>query len=305
MSHPILMDLLLPVTRLGLPGSGWLVHRANALLKPSWPKGAMRRTRGRWHGYVMELDLADWAERRTFFLGRYYEVGVQLLLRAYLRPGDTFLDVGGNIGMISLLAARLVGPQGRVHAFEPNPRCVERFRRAMASNGITQVTLHAVGLSDAPGSFELNLLSEHSGAGTMAALKEGQVAAERFRVDVVRGDDAVGDGGPVAAIKIDVEGFECRAVAGLERTIRRDRPMMIMEVVPETLEAAGSTAAELFGLMQGLGYRAYGLGHKIAGLSHRLRLRPIAGAAELREYDVAWLHPEDGRAAGLSRYMGS
>ena len=57
----------------------------------------------------MELELSDWAERYTFFLGRYYEMGVQRVLDAILMPGDRFVDIGANIGMIALHARSLIG----------------------------------------------------------------------------------------------------------------------------------------------------------------------------------------------------
>jgi precorrin-6B methylase 2 len=69
----------------------------------------------------MELDLAAWSERSAYFLGRFYDLNLQMLMIQILKPGDRFVDIGANIGMLSILAARLVGPSGRVESFEPNP----------------------------------------------------------------------------------------------------------------------------------------------------------------------------------------
>ena len=90
--------------------------------------------RGKLHGYKMELDLRDWSEQMTYFLGRHSDLPLQLAMMALLKPGDRFVDVGTNIGMITLLAARLVGPEGRVDAIEPNPACCARVRRSLTLN---------------------------------------------------------------------------------------------------------------------------------------------------------------------------
>lgn len=75
-----------------------------------------------------------------------------LALSECLEPGDRFVDVGANIGMITLQAARLVGPSGRVESFEPNPNCFATLERHLAINGIENVVAHRVGLSDTSGS---------------------------------------------------------------------------------------------------------------------------------------------------------
>ena len=84
--------------------------------------------RGKFHEYEMSLDLGYWSNRATFFLGRYPDLPTQLIMKAYLKPGDTFIDIGANEGMISLLASSLVGRTGKVLSFEPNPRPREVFR---------------------------------------------------------------------------------------------------------------------------------------------------------------------------------
>jgi len=61
----------------------------------------------------MELDLSDPMERFTYFLGRYYDAHTQLFMRKYLKRGDNFVDVGANIGMISLLASYSWGERDR------------------------------------------------------------------------------------------------------------------------------------------------------------------------------------------------
>ena len=120
----------------------------------------------------MILDLRNWSERISYFLRRYYDLPSQLALRALLRPGDEMLDVGANIGMMSLLAARLVGPGGRVDAFEPHPGCVERVREILDENRIGHVHVHPIALSDREGTAVLTLPGATTGSGTLSAVPE-------------------------------------------------------------------------------------------------------------------------------------
>ena len=120
-----------------------------------WQDAPTRLMRGKEHGYKMRLHLADDMDRMTYFLGRNIDSDIQRMLDSILRPGDTFVDVGANVGRTTLHGAARVGPEGRVFSFEPQPECCERIREAIADNNIKHVTLHNVGLSDAPSDLKL------------------------------------------------------------------------------------------------------------------------------------------------------
>jgi FkbM family methyltransferase len=209
----------------------------------------------------MELDLSKWSQRCTYFLGRFYDRELQLLLMRVLRPGDRFVDVGANIGMVTLLASRLVGPSGVVDTFEPNPRCVEAIRAAVVRNGIANVRIHAAALGDAEATLPLVVPRYNTGEGTLAAGAD-DFAGQADRVDVpVRvGDDVLAeDPRPAAFVKIDVEGFEHRALSGLRRTLSEHRPLVLTEVVAAHLARDGRVPADLFELMGSLGYAGHRL----------------------------------------------
>lgn len=295
MPYPRLPFLALPLTRSEIPGWGRLFRALRIQVPPGdrlWSDAPKRTIRGKAHGYLMELDLRDWAERYTFFLGRYYELPQQILVSALVRPGDRVLDAGGNIGMFTLLAAKAVGPTGTVDTFEPNPACLERLRPVLALNGIDWVRVHPFGLSDAPATLELAVLNDHSGVGSFTAVDPENEAAvtERVRAEVRVGDEMISDG-PIRLVKIDVEGFETRAVRGMAKTLRTERPFVVMEMIDGLLRKAGSSSAELFSEMTALGYRAYAMGLRRKGLGQTLRLRPIATPeGQGGDNDVLWVH---------------
>jgi FkbM family methyltransferase len=87
-------------------------------------------------------------ERHVYFLGWHWERDVQLLIDAILEPGDTFIDVGANIGLVSLHAARCVEPNGRVIAFEPQKPCYTRLVQTIRMNNITSIEAHNLGLAE-------------------------------------------------------------------------------------------------------------------------------------------------------------
>jgi FkbM family methyltransferase len=294
MNPPLLARAALPFARLELPGWGKVLTAAGVFDHARWKDAPRRTVRGKIHGYRMRLALANWSERQTYFLGRYYELGTQLFVLAALREGDSFIDVGGNIGMITLVAARRVGPGGQVHTFEPNPQAVERIREALSDNAIGHVTLHPVGLSDQASTLTLSVITDHMGMGTFAEPTEKDRAhvSARHTVQVCPGDDLVPPDLPgCAVVKMDVEGFECRALRGLLGTIRRHRPALITEVCAAHLQRAGHSVVELFEILRGEGYQAFSVEMRRKFLRQRLSLRLISSPVESMDCNVAWVRP--------------
>jgi hypothetical protein len=143
-----------PYIRSELPGWGKLARLLRVAGNENdkyWPKGWFAETVGKRHGYVMRLDLGDWSERISYFLGRYYDLCTQHIMSKYLKEGDRVLDVGANIGMLTIHAASLVGSSGRVDAVEPHPEGQARISRLKQDNCITQIELHSCGCSKTSG----------------------------------------------------------------------------------------------------------------------------------------------------------
>ena len=304
LSYPWYALFARPPIRLEVPGWGRLAHALGILGAESderWQGASSRWARGKWHGYWMQLDLRDWSERETYFLGRYHELAIQLLLNQCVRRGERVVDVGANIGMITLHAASIVGPDGLVEAFEPNPACCRRISESLRRNGIRQVTLHELGLSDLPGTLQLNILLNHTGMGTLAevARQDASLVTSSVAVPIGVGDEMLlREGRDVAFVKVDVEGFETRVLRGMRESLRRWKPIVTTEIIPSWLSRAGSSVAELFSVMHDLGYEAFALSTRRQGMRHRLRLEalPTAGRHTAKVTDVVWL-PTGGKYA--------
>ena len=97
-------------------------------------------------GFETDMDLSWWADRLTYFLGRWHDLPAQLLVHSAAGRGGTVVDVGANRGEFTLAAACIVGDRGRVVGFEADPRMAEILERDLARNCIRNVTVHRIGL---------------------------------------------------------------------------------------------------------------------------------------------------------------
>ena len=247
-----------------LPGWGRLMKALQIdginNVNPKWRDAPTVTVRGKRHGYLMELDLSDDLERCTYFLGRYYDLELQTLLGALLRPGDTFLDIGANIGMMTLHAAKLVGSEGKIIAFEPQPSCVRKLERQLELNNIHHVTVHNIGLADQAAEM---VMSVPRGGSIMAHIGATVVFSdEQIKIPVRRGDDLVAAVSGRLVIKIDVEGYEVQALRGLGKTIALNRPAIISELNAHHLQRAGKTEQEAIAFFTDRDYVGYAISTK-------------------------------------------
>jgi FkbM family methyltransferase len=204
---------------------------------------------------------------------------------------------------MTLHAASRVGPGGRVISFEPQPGCLRKLRRNLDLNGIKHVETFNCGLGEREDKLELKVLG---GGSIMSSFcldeKAGSHVRERIEVEVHRGDDLVFDRvvGNLT-LKADVEGFEVYVLRGLERTIGRYRPPILIEINPEFLRRAGTSPEEQFAFFHDRDYTGYvvSLRHKdllraAGSRQNSFALRPVAAAGELSgENEVLWL-PKEG-----------
>lgn len=201
---------------------------------------------------IITADLAEWGGRSCYYWGRFFDVTHQAVLRRFLSPGDTYIDIGANVGYQSLYASRLVGPQGQVLSFEPNPSTYPILAAHVAINRISNCRTFQMALGDSPGDAVLSQLEETSGTSTLRAqtraLRSAVVSVARGD-DVLRGLDFTGK----VFVKIDVEGFEQRVLSGLRATLERAQAVAV-EVTPQWLAEQGSSAEELYTFMRVAGF---------------------------------------------------
>lgn len=285
--------LLRRYAHLELPRYGLLLHWYGMNDQPRWAGAPIVEMRGRYHGHIMRLDLSDFFQRIAYFMGAYHELHILTVCDYALRPGDEFLDGGAYIGLVTLHAAGVVGPSGLVHAVECSPRTIGRLRYHAEVNNLAHVRVHELGLSDAPGEFAMRLPGfDNNAAATLSPVPQrfGAHVEDLGTVRVLPGDQILDPAGSrPLMIKLDVEGFEPRAIRGLERTIASRRPAIMTEINAEMLEAGGSSVLLFDQQMRALGYKPYAIDRGGFRLRHRLLLHPVAPDQLAWEPDVLWL----------------
>ena len=159
------------------------------------------------------------------------EVPVQEALRRTLPTGGVLYDVGANVGFFSMLAARIVGQNGRVYAFEPAPRNAEAIRRGAAANEFANIEVIERAAFEHSGSGRLQLVEDLSWS-KLEDAGPHELTETVVEVELVAVDDLVGRGELRApdVVKIDVEGAELEVLRGMRKTIAEHSPVIVCEL---------------------------------------------------------------------------
>jgi FkbM family methyltransferase len=208
------------------------------------------------------VDLSDHVIGLSIVRGRYEEAEIELMRRT-LRAGDIVIDIGAHIGLFTMLMGALVGPLGRVYAFEPLDANADLLERSIAENRFgDRVIFRRAAVGATSGAGMLTFPEETLNTGGAYLLREGTAPLTgnlKKSVPIVRLDDVVTER-PVRMIKMDVEGAEPQVLRGARRLLREDRPVVVSELHPTQLDrASGVTAREFLEEARQAGYRAYRL----------------------------------------------
>lgn len=246
-----------------------VLRLAGRLLPAVVPVGGVRLAAPRSHqiGYVLKP----------------HEPEIVALLRRYLERGDTAVDVGANIGYLTLEMAHCVGSSGRVWSVEPAPGNLTWLLRNLSENGADQVRV----LATAAGSSWRPRCLDLSTGSTRHSIYGGSPGGSRsLHVAEVPLDEIVE--GAVHLVKIDVEGAELEVLRGMERILTENPAIkVIVELNPERLAAAGESDEALLHHLTSRGFELHRIGaggqllplegHVDGSHVNLLAHRPIAG----------------------------
>jgi FkbM family methyltransferase len=156
--------------------------------------------------------------------------------REKIPAGAAVVDAGAHIGVFTLMAARRVGPSGRVLAFEPSPGSRELLARNVRANGLSWVKVYPAALADAPGT-EAFYAADAAAGNPVGDTLSPIPGREAVSVPVLRLDDVLAEAGVSAVdlLKVDVEGAELRLLEGAPRTLAATR-RIVMEVHPPRVD---------------------------------------------------------------------
>lgn len=181
--------------------------------------------------YKMIVDTSDVGLSSHLLLDGYWEMWLTELLADLVKPGMKVVDVGANLGYFSLLMADLVGPEGQVHAFEPNADLARRMTQSLAINGFENIaTVHEQALSNTEADVLLVVpTDEPKNAHLLPADHpvSGDAATES-RLLRTRRLDSYSDLHDADIIKIDADTSEEAIWHGMSAILRKHRPLTIV-----------------------------------------------------------------------------
>ncbi|WP_327367286.1 FkbM family methyltransferase [Streptomyces sp. NBC_01217] len=209
-------------------------------------------------GRPMDLSVYDGMSFRAYpdstqpgrfvYFGGLPDYEEMTFMKRYLRPGDGFIDGGANEGMFTLLAAKLVGSSGAVHAFEAVPAFAKRLRENVRANSLRCVTVHEMAIGAEPGTVPFVV------RGSGSRIRTEADSGSSVQVRLGRLDDTLPER-PFAMGKLDVEGTEHLALRGADRLVAHGEPAVwMLELVDKFLHHFGSTVREVRWWLDDHGY---------------------------------------------------
>jgi FkbM family methyltransferase len=196
------------------------------------------------HGQMIWLPKSCWS---SVYLR--YEPYMADAIKAHLPCGGTFWDIGAHIGLISLFASKIAGPDGHVLSFEPSPDVLVLLRRNTESEKNIKVLPYGIGNADTLSSFAARgASSSASFVEDVTAIHHPDQPIEQITVAMRKLDSLLGVGlSPAPSlVKIDIEGFELEALKGADRLLSSIRPKLLMEIHPPQLTLCGGSEDKLF-----------------------------------------------------------
>jgi FkbM family methyltransferase len=187
----------------------------------------------RFQSFSLFASNEDLAIGRHVLRGHPYDPRVAAVINRYVKPGMAVVDIGANIGCLTMLLASLVGPSGLVVAVEPNPENVKLLEASRRVNGFDQVLVIQAAAGRQTGLLALNVSHSNGMTGDLPSKLDAVFASRPvpcFALDAILPKDRW-----IGFIKIDTEGAELNALIGLSETIDRDRPVIVSEFSPGML----------------------------------------------------------------------
>ncbi|MGW6506030.1 FkbM family methyltransferase [Streptomyces niveus] len=249
-----------------------------------YPRQRVVRSR---FGAQFAVDTQDLIQRYLYMFG-VWEPHMTRWLQGRLRPGDTFIDVGANIGYYSTLAAQLVGDGGRVVAIEASPAFHQKLQQQVLLNKCDNVRAVNCAVSDERKMLTFVLASSaNMGANSIVpydGLAESSFEVEAFRLGELLVPVEIST---ARVIKIDVEGAEGSVVRGMIPMLDKLRPdcEITVEVTPDRMAQLGDSAEELMNTMRDHGFHAYRLANEYTPESY------VASLRGKRAIPVRWRGP--------------
>jgi FkbM family methyltransferase len=205
----------------------------------------------------IKLDLDEWIQQHIYFLGYFDPFGI-LYLKKNLKEGDVFIDAGANVGSYTLIAAKQVGNTGHVFAFEPAGEIYNRLYENITLNEYQNVKAEKKALLDKNITIDL-FLAKKINLGMSSIYHHDTENGRVETVEAVKLDDYVDNQNikRIDLIKIDVEGSEMHALKGMQKTLEKHKPKILIELKEETHLQSDHSINEIISYLNDIGYEQW------------------------------------------------
>lgn len=201
-------------------------------------------------GYKMKLYPDAFQTRGIIYFTPSKDYDLTLFIQRYLRPGDSFIDIGANIGIYTLLASSLVGEFGSVHSFEPVPKTVNRLQENISRNGLNQVKVHSIALGETEGNVQFTL--DYDATNHVLSSNESFVN-NSIKVPCRCLDEIMGNQEHAMA-KIDVEGWEFLVLKGAYNMLSHHNPPVLVLEINGAFRRYEYDSLDLISYLEEIGY---------------------------------------------------
>lgn len=208
------------------------------------------------NGIKYHFDLSDIVDWHLYF--GFKDEGRDVLF-SKVAKGDTVIDVGANVGDTLMNFAKSVGSDGLVYGFEPDKNNFERLTKNISLNkSIQNMKAFNIGLGDEEGEYLIKMNETEPGnAGSKRIIGASKSdSPNEMKVTIKKLDDYMDQlkVSKIDFIKMDIEGFELKALTGAIDTINKYRPKLFLELHDVKLREQGSDGNQLLKFLEDLGY---------------------------------------------------
>ena len=214
------------------------------------------------NGILVPIDASDGVTHESWLRG-VLAPDLEWAINRYVKPGTVAVDVGANLGLVSILMAEKVGEKGRVFAIEPNPELRARIEKVFWLNGLRNDRIYQCGCSNKTEDASILVdQKDHSKSRVSQSLTGTQIRLLPLDSILEEADQ------PVSFIKIDVEGHEPEVLEGARQTLWKHRPTVIFETGTHTADQI----SRIGNLLKEMSYEVVGVLHEWGVESKQLSL---------------------------------